>query len=199
MKIMVLLVALSGSIAIHAADNANTIPEKAVLCSACHGPQGNSSNPEWPNIAGQHSAYIKKQLHEFKQGKTRNAPTMAAIVASLSDDDMTVLANYYSAQPVLESSVPEKYLHRGEQLYRGGDLDKHISACIACHGPKGTGNAEAGFPLLSGQHAPYTILQLQAFKNKTRQNDLNGIMHDISARMDPDDMKAVAWYIQGLF
>lgn len=199
MKILVFIVALSGSIAIHAATNTNTMPEKAALCSACHGPQGNSSNPEWPNIAGQHPGYLDKQLHEYKQGTTRKAPTMAAIVANLSDTDMSELARYYSTQAVMESSVPEKYLKRGEQLYRGGDFDKHITACIACHGPRGTGNAEARFPLLSGQHAPYTILQLEAFKNKTRQNDLNGIMRDISSKMDPDDMKAVAWYIQGLY
>lgn len=199
MKKMVLIVALSGSVAIHAADNANIIPEKASLCTACHGPKGDSINPEWPNIAGQHSAYIKKQLEAYKQGKTRNAPTMAAIVSTLTDKDMAELATYYSKQAIAASSMPQKYLQRGEQLYRGGDLEKHISACIACHGPKGTGNAEAGFPSLSGQHAPYTIMQLQAFKNKTRQNDLNGIMRDISARMDLDDMKAVAYYIQGLY
>lgn len=199
MKIMVFIVALSGCIAIHAADNANTAPEKAALCMACHGPQGNSTNPDWPNIAGQHSTYLNKQLQDFKQGKSRTAPTMAAIVANLSNEDMAELANYYAKLPVAEASVPEKYLKRGEELYRGGDLNKHITACIACHGPKGTGNAEAGFPLLSGQHAPYTILQLQAFKDKTRHNDLNGIMHDISSRMDPDDMQAVAWYIQGLY
>lgn len=199
MKIMVLIVALSGAIAVHAADTTNTVPEKAALCMACHGPQGNSSNPDWPNIAGQHSGYLSKQLHDFKQGKKRTAPTMAAIVAGLNDKDIAELANYYAKLPLAEGSVPEKYLQRGEQLYRGGDSSKHITACIACHGPKGTGNAEAGFPSLSGQHAPYTILQLQAFKDKTRQNDLNGIMHDISSRMDPDDMTAVAWYIQGLY
>lgn len=199
MKIMVFIVALSTSIAIHAANNANKMPEKAALCSACHGPNGNSTNPVWPNIAGQHSSYLDKQLHDYKQGTTRKDPTMAAIVANLSDMDMSELARYYSTQPIMESSVPEKYLKRGEQLYRGGDFDKHITACIACHGPRGTGNAEAGFPLLSGQHAPYTILQLEAFKNKTRQNDLNAIMRDISSKMDPEDMKAVAWYIQGLY
>ena len=196
---MVLIVALSGSVAIHAADNANRVPDKTALCTACHGPNGNSTNPEWPNIAGQHSPYINKQLHDYKKGTTRNAPAMTAIVSTLSDKDISELANYYSKLPVMEGKVPEKYLQRGEQLYRGGDLDKNISACIACHGPKGTGNAEAGFPLLTGQHAPYTILQLEAFKNKTRKNDLNGIMQDISARMDSDDMKAVAYYIQGLY
>jgi cytochrome c553 len=198
MKKTVFFIALFGSFAIQAADIATTAPAKATLCVACHGQQGNSTNPQWPNIAGQHSAYLNKQLHDFKVGKTRNAATMAAIVATLTDEDMLELSDFYAKQPLAQGSMPAKYLKRGEALYRGGDLDKHISACIACHGPRGTGNGQAGFPVLSGQHAPYTIQQLQAFKDKTRTNDLNEIMRDISIRMDKDDMEAVAYYIQGL-
>lgn len=198
MKKNVFVVLLLGAMAAQAADQPNTIPEKTALCLACHGPQGNSSNPEWPNIAGQHASYSLKQLHDFKEGKTRNAATMSAVVAQLSEEDMRSLTAYYSKRPLAEGTMPKQYLQRGEQLYRGGDFDKHISACIACHGPQGTGNAQAGFPVLSGQNAPYTIQQLQAFKDKTRHNDLNSIMQDISARMDKNDMEAVAYYIQGL-
>lgn len=176
-----------------------TPPEKAALCTACHGIQGISLNPEWPNIAGQHSSYLKKQLLDYKEGKTRTAPTMRAIVAGLTEKDIQELSLYYASLPVATGTVPEKYLKRGEALYRGGDLDKHIAACIACHGPNGHGNKEAGFPLLSGQHASYLRLQLDAFKNKTRSNDYNAIMRDISIRMDKEDMEAVAFYMQGLY
>ena len=199
MKKWVTLIALASSFAIQAADIAKSALDKTALCVACHGPEGNSANLEWPNIAGQHAAYLKKQLQDYKLAKTRNAPIMAAIVASLNDEDILALANFYSHQAFAEGSVPEQYLKRGEALYRGGDFEKHITACIACHGPRGRGNAEAGFPALSGQHAPYTILQLQAFKDKARLNDYNGIMRDISARMDKSDMEAVAYYIQGLY
>jgi cytochrome c553 len=174
-------------------------PTKAALCTACHGAQGNSANPQWPNLAGQHSSYLKKQLLDFKKGKTRTAPTMAAIVAGLTDKDIDELAVYYASLPRATGSVPAKYLKHGEALYRGGDLDKHITACIACHGPNGLGNNEAGFPVLSGQHAPYIQEELEAFKNKARLNDYNAIMRDISARMDKDDIEAVAFYIQGLY
>lgn len=199
MKIFIFTIALLATMVVNAADTSLVAPEKAKLCIACHGPEGNSSNPEWPNIAGQHASWMLKQLHDFKEGKTRNAPTMSAIVNTLTEDDMVQLSEYYSKLPVAENTTPQRYLKRGEELYRGGDFDKHITACIACHGPRGTGNAEAGFPLLSGQHAPYLILQLQAFKNKTRHNDLNAIMQDISSRMEKEDMEAVAWYIQGLY
>lgn len=182
----------------NAAEQPNVTAEKTAVCVACHGQQGISVNPQWPNLSGQHDSYTLKQLIDIKQGKTRNVPTMAGIVATLSDADMAEIAAIYAKLPLAEGTTPEKYLKRGEQLYRGGDFSKHITACIACHGPKGTGNGQAGFPVVSGQNAPYTILQLQAFKDKKRSNDLNSIMRDISSRMDQDDMEAVAYYMQGL-
>ncbi|KTD17726.1 c-type cytochrome [Legionella jordanis] len=174
------------------------IEQKIAVCVACHGQQGISVNPQWPNLAGQHASYLFKQLKDYKAVKTRNVPTMTAIVANLNENDMLELAKYYSEQTLPKGATPEKFVQRGQQLYRGGDFDKHITACIACHGPKGTGNEQAGFPVLSGQHAAYTILQLQAFKEGKRSNDLNGIMRDISSRMSQEDMEAVAYYIQGL-
>lgn len=173
------------------------LPEKLPLCLACHGQTGIAPNPVWPNLAGQHSIYLKKMLLDFKSGKYPS-PVMSSIAATLSNKDIIELSNFYAEQMLPDGSVPEKYLKRGELLYRGGDLDKHITACIACHGPNGTGNGQAGFPVLSGQHARYIVDQLQAFKNKTRTNDLNSIMHDISVRMDTEDMEAVAYYVQGL-
>ncbi len=173
--------------------------EKSVVCAACHGPKGVSSNPIWPNLAGQHASYLVKQLQNFQQKKGRDDPTMAPMVANLNEQDMEDLAAFYSSLPIPAGSTPKKYVTRGEQLYRGGDFKAHITACIACHGPRGTGNAQAGFPSLSGQPAAYTINQLQAFKDNKRTNDINSIMHDISVRMSPDDMEAVANYISGLY
>ncbi|HHF7344572.1 c-type cytochrome [Legionella feeleii] len=198
MKKIVFAVVLFYTCAIQAAEVASSVEEKAALCVACHGAKGISTNPEWPSLAGQHAKYLLKQMLDFKKGITRNAPTMTAILANLNEQDMAALAEYYAKLPLPEGSVPKKYLKRGEQLYRGGDFDKHITACIACHGPRGTGNEQAGFPVLSGQHALYTIQQLQAFKDQKRKNDLNSIMRDISARMSPEDMAAVAYYMQGL-
>ncbi|HHT0593469.1 TPA: c-type cytochrome [Legionella anisa] len=172
--------------------------KKAVVCTSCHGQEGNSANPEWPNIAGQHPRYFIKQLQDMKNSDLRDAPTMKALVATLTEQDMDDLAVYYAKMPLAQGSTPEKFLKRGEQIYRGGDFAKRITACIACHGPKGTGNAQAGFPVLSGQHAAYTVLQLNAFKDGKRKNDLNHIMQDISSRMSQDDMEAVAHYIEGL-
>lgn len=198
MKKIFCALAFLGTIVSASAETSKIEPAKAALCAACHGSQGISQDPQWPNLAGQHANYLIKQLQDFKTGTTRNAATMSAILASLNDKDVAELSIFYSKMPLPTGQTPEKFLKRGELLYRGGDFAKHLTACIACHGPKGTGNAQAGFPVLTGQHAAYTVQQLQAFKDKKRANDLNSIMRDISSRMSQEDMEAVAYYIQGL-
>ena len=181
-----------------AAGNYQSGQAKSATCAACHGPFGVSSNPLWPNLAGQHAAYLIKQLQDFKTGGLRHADLMTPFAASLDEKDRADLALFYAKQQPTVSKTMKKREARGEQLYRVGDIEKKITACIACHGPAGTGNEEAGFPALTGQHARYAILQLQAFKDKTRQNDLNQIMQTISARMSTADMTAVADYLAAL-
>lgn len=198
MKKLALALILCSPLMMYAKNQQNSIPDKAMICTACHGSNGISSQPEWPNLAGQHKTYFVKQLKEIKQGKLRKVPTMESILAIISEQDMDDLAAYYAKMPIAKGSTPKKFVRRGEQIYRGGDFDKKITACIACHGPKGTGNEQAGFPSLSGQHADYTVLQLILFKKNQRANDLNHIMSDISKRMSREDMEAVAHYIEGL-
>jgi cytochrome c553 len=199
MKKLALIFILCSPAVHYAQNNSVTQHNKAQVCAACHGPKGVSSNPAWPNIAGQNEKYFIKQLQDLKNGTQRNAPTMSAMIASLSQQDIDDLAAHYAKMPLAQGSTPKKFVQRGEQLYRGGDFNKHITACIACHGPKGTGNAQAGFPVLSGQHALYTLMQLHAFKEGKRSNDLNHIMQDICSRMSDEDMEAVAHYIEGLY
>lgn len=198
MKKIAFLLTLWITSATFAAGDYQAGQEKSTTCAACHGPTGVSVNPMWPSLAGQHASYLAKQLRDFKNKQQRDAPMMTALAASLSEQDIEDLAAFYARQPIPENTTPEKYVKRGEQLYRGGDFSQHITACIACHGPTGNGNAQANFPVLSGQQAAYTTLQLQAFKDKKRSNDLNSIMRDISGRMSTDDMEAVAHYVAGL-
>jgi len=68
---------------------------KSALCAACHGPAGISNNPLWPNLAGQKEAYLVKQIKAFKNGE-RKDPSMAPMVATLSDEDIENLAAYYA-------------------------------------------------------------------------------------------------------
>lgn len=198
MRKIALTLVLCASFSVFSAGDPAAGKEKSTVCAACHGPTGISSNPEWPSLAGQHADYLLKQLNYFKEGKKRNNPLMAGPVAVLSEQDMEDLAAFYSQQPLPELTTPKKYLKRGEQLYRGGDFHKHITACIACHGPRGLGNAQAEFPVLSGQQPVYALQTLEAFRNGTRTSDMNEIMRDIAARMGKEDMEAVAYYVAGL-
>lgn len=172
---------------------------KAITCTACHGTEGNSVNPEWPNIAGQHAAYTVAQLKAFKDGKRENA-LMSSQAMLLTDQDMADLAVYYEGLPAAAQAVANPDLiDRGEALYRGGDLESGAAACLACHGPTGRGNPAASYPLLAGQHAVYTSKQLQDYASGARRSDgKTRQMRDIASRLDDDDIAALASYIQGL-
>ncbi|MDJ0917250.1 MAG: c-type cytochrome [Woeseiaceae bacterium] len=172
---------------------------KSVTCAACHGAEGNSVKPTWPNLAGQHAGYIVEQLQAFKDGLRNNA-LMNGQAMMLSEEDMNNLAVYYesldaAAQPVADPDL----IPRGEALYRGGDKDRDIAACIACHGPKGRGVAAAAYPALNGQHATYTAQTLRDYASGARQSGgKEQVMQNIASRLTEDDIVAVASYVQGL-
>lgn len=172
---------------------------KALTCTACHGPEGNSANALWPNIAGQNASYTLAQLQAFKSGARQN-PLMSSQAMLLSDQDMADLAVYFESLPGAAQSVADaRLIARGEALYRGGDKANGTPACMACHGPKGRGNPAAKYPALNGQHAAYTSLQLQSYADGTRKGvDKTQIMGSISSRLGKEDIEAIASYVQGL-
>ncbi len=123
---------------------------RALTCTACHGPEGNSVSPLWPNIAGQNASYLMAQLQAFKNGG-RVDPLMSSQAMMLSDEDMANLAVYFESLPAAAQSIAnEKLFERGEALYRGGNKENEASACMACHGPSGRGNPAAKYPALHG-------------------------------------------------
>jgi cytochrome c553 len=172
---------------------------KSITCTACHGPQGNSMSALWPNIAGQNAPYLLAQLQAFKEG-TRSDPLMTPQAMLLSDQDMADLAVYFESLPGASQAVKDAgTVDRGEALYRGGNIDKGVAACLACHGPAGDGNPAAKYPALKGQHADYTAKQLNDYAAGTRSTDgKTSIMRDIAERLSKDDIAAVSSYVQGL-
>ena len=167
------------------------------VCAVCHGSDGNSPLSANPNLAGQHTEYLYKQLVEFKSGARANA-IMAGMVANLSDDDMRNLAAYYAAQSVKDASAKDLDLATaGQKLYRGGVPDKGIAACSACHSPDGAGIPPV-YPRISGQHSEYTTAQLRAFRAGARNNDPNSMMRMVASRLSDEEIKALAEYISGL-
>ena len=171
--------------------------QKALVCGACHGMDGNSINPEWPNLAGQHAAYIARQLQLFKEG-VRNNVIMMPNAMLLTEGDMADLAAYYAAQTPAGLEADPSTVEQGERLYRAGDPARGLPACIACHGPQGKGNGPAQYPALRAQHSLYTYLQLRAYASGERVPAGNDMMQTIAAKMSDEEMSAVASYLQGL-
>jgi cytochrome c553 len=186
LSVSLLLLALIAGPAL--AGDATAGAQKAAICGACHGATGSSVNPEWPNLAGQHESYIVAQLQSFKQA-TRDNPLMMPNAAALSDQDMQT--------PVGLEADPSNY-KLGEKLYRGGDPERKLPACIACHGPQGKGNGPARYPALRAQHSVYAYNQLKAFAEGRRRTPGNDIMKVVAGRLTDDEMRALASYTQGL-
>jgi len=172
---------------------------KALTCGACHGPDGNSVNPVWPSIAGQHPTYIVEQLQAFKGG-TRTEPLMLGQTMLLTDDDMRNLAVYFSGLTTATKVIADPAtLDHGQRLYRGGSRENSTPACIACHGPNGRGNPAAGYPSLKGQYAAYIAKQLREYASGERRSDgVTRVMRDIAAKLSEEDIVAVSSYVQGL-
>lgn len=167
-------------------------------CVACHGADGNSVNPIWPKIAGQSEEYLIKQLTDFRSGARVDATMTAMAKAIASDDDIPHIAAYFASQKQKAGVADEKLAKAGGELFKGGKTSSGVTACAACHGVTGEGNAKAKFPKISGQHNKYIVNQLKAFKSGTRTNDPSKMMQDIATNMTDADMNAVAEFAAGL-
>jgi Cytochrome c553 len=170
-------------------------------CVACHGTDGNSVNPIWPTIAGQHPQYIERQLKLFKSGD-RPSAVMMPMTMGLSEQDMADLAAYFAQQDAKLLAADPAKIELGQAIYQGGLKDRDIPACLACHGPTGQGNPLSGYPVVANQHAAYLVNELKLFKQGRTvpgKDDVNGkIMADIAKYMTQEEIEAVSSYMQGL-
>ena len=172
---------------------------KAAVCGACHGMDGNSSDPQYPKLAGQNEHYIVEQLKNFKSG-SRNNPIMLGMATPLSVQDMHDLGAFFAQQKATAGVADEALVEAGGKLYRSGDAERGIPACMACHGPDGRGNPGAPYPHLAGQHADYLQMVLTAWHDGDTWGDTkqDQIMPSIAKKLDEKDIAAVASYIEGL-
>ena len=170
---------------------------KSIVCSACHGQDGNSINPLWPSLAGQHKQYTIHTLRAYQNG-TRVDAVMQAQVMALTEQDLEDIAAYYNAQTMQKKDYDYGLAKKGESLYRGGNASTGVAACIACHGPTGRGNPGAGYPSLAGQHAEYTADALKNYTNTERKAGLNDMMQSLATRLTAEEIEAVSEYIQAL-
>lgn len=173
----------------------NAGQSKSSTCQGCHGPDGNSFSPDWPNLAQQNAGYLAKQIHDFQSG-ARKDPTMSSMVIGLNEQDIRDIAAYFASQAV--KADPTAKSVTGNKIYAGGNSYTHVPACAGCHGPHGVGNGPGAIPNLAGQKPGYVAKTLRDFKSKTRSNDRNQIMQDIAEKMSEKEIDAVALFLAGM-
>ncbi|MBD8899447.1 c-type cytochrome [Rhodanobacter sp. DHG33] len=172
---------------------------KAAACGACHGMDGNSTDPQYPKLAGQSEQYIAHQLENFKSGKRQN-PIMLGMATPLSEQDMHDIGAYFASKTALPGVADQALVEHGQQLFREGDVKRGIPACMACHSIDGRGNPGAEFPQLASQHAQYIESVLKAWHDGGAwgTDAHSQIMPGIAQKLDAGDITAVASYIEGL-
>jgi cytochrome c553 len=162
---------------------------KAQTCVACHGPMGNSTDPQYPVLAGQTPRYMFLQLKDFKEGR-RKDPRMSPMAANLSKDDMQNLADYFAAQ----KPVPVDFKADGVAV-EAGRKKSAAELCTTCHLGNFSGQNE--IPRVAGQHYQYIVKQLQDFRSRTRTNDA-GNMGSVARNLTDDDIRNLASYVANL-
>jgi len=173
---------------------------KSAICAACHGADGNSMVPNWPKLAGQHEQYLVRQLRLIKSG-ARPVPEMMGITPGISDQDIEDLSAWFASQEMAGGVADESKVELGERIFRAGNAESGVPACMACHGPAGEGNPLAGYPALAGQHAVYTGSMLKRFRggeNWGGDDASSQVMNGAAAELTDEEIEAVASYIQGL-
>jgi cytochrome c553 len=173
---------------------------KAAVCGACHGMDGNSTDAQYPRLAGQSEQYIAAQLAAFKTGKRMN-PIMMGFAQPLSEQDMHDIGAYFATKASLPGVADQALVEQGQTLYRQGDMDRGIPACMACHGPDGRGNPGAHYPQVASQHAKYVEARLKGWHDNGAQSNDDAhtkIMAGIAQKLDDKDIAAVASYLEGL-
>lgn len=172
----------------------------AKRCDHCHGAEGFSAAATTPNLAGINQLAIWKQLEDFRTAK-RLSHTMDPIAASLSPRDEADVAAYYAKLPVFVDPQDDRVFPQfrpdpshaaiASRLISFGDGERGIPPCQACHGPVGY---RPGVPSLATQNAGYLLKQLEAFKDRTRSNDINMPMRTIAALLTEEERLSLAEY-----
>jgi len=173
---------------------------KAGVCAACHGMDGNSQIAQWPKLAGQHEGYLARQTRMVRD-QQREVAQMYPIVMNLSDADIADIAAWYASQTLEPGVADEALVDAGRSLYHAGNPDSGVPACMACHGPTGSGVPGAGYPMVRGQHATYAAARLRRY----RAGEVNGdddpqsrVMAGVAANLTDAEIDAVASYMEGL-
>ena len=197
---MLLPAALAGLMHGAQAQDAKAGEKKIAMCIGCHGIPGyQASFPEIhkvPMIAGQGSKYIVAALGEYKKGERRH-PTMRAIAASLSEQDVADIAAFYQQQGKGAADgaprPPQEAPPQVAELLKKGN-------CVSCHGANFSTPIDPGYPKIAGQHGDYLFVALKAYqtKNNPQIGRGNAVMGGMAAPFNHQELKLLAQYIGSL-
>lgn len=177
----------------------DTMAQRMVACTLCHGPEGRAtSSGYFPRIAGKPAGYLYNQLLHFREGRRQNA-AMASLLQNLSDDYLREIAGHFASldlpyPPPQRPGMPADVLARGEALVRQGDAQRQIPACAACHGAALTG-VNPAIPGLLGLPRDYLLGQLGAWQTGLRHAAAPDCMAQIARAMPASDVSAVASWL----
>jgi len=199
-RLWTLAITISGALVSNSALPAGSVEAgvtKAVVCQACHGANGNSTNPDWPSLAGIGADYIAEAVEELQGWQTQQSGHVA-IVANLSPEDMADLGAYFDSLTNTGLEADPSYWQAAKSSIEPATRHGRFPACMACHGPTGRGNEPAKFPALRGQQSVYVSKQLNDYASGTRSTGPNGIMQTIAKRLTSEDIRNLASYMQGI-
>jgi len=177
----------------------DTMAQRTLACTACHGVQGRAGpDGYYPRLAGKPAAYLYNQLLNFRDGR-RHYGLMTQLVEPLSESYLMEIAHYFSAldlpyPPPAAATASAALLQRGRQLVLQGDAARRVPACVACHGQAMTGVLPA-VPGLLGLPRDYLNAQLGAWKTGQRRAHAPDCMKQLVDRLELDDLNAVASWL----
>jgi cytochrome c553 len=185
--------------AMAAAPFEDTMAQRTLACTACHGLQGRAApDGYYPRLAGKPAGYLYNQLLNFRDGR-RHYGLMTQLIDPLSDAYLLEIAQYFSNLEVpypapLASTASAEVLRRGRQLATQGDAARRLPACMQCHGQAMTGVAP-NIPGLLGLPRDYLNAQLGAWKAGQRKAHAPDCMKNIVAGLSLEDINAVASWV----
>jgi cytochrome c553 len=164
-------------------------------CALCHGERGESTNEQFPQLAGQNARYLRKQIDDFRAGR-RSHESMTPVARGLSEAQIDAVSAYFEQQKPVRHAADDALLAGvGRYVYERGNVHARVPACASCHGQGGLGNAT--LPRLAGQHPQYVENQLRRFHTGERRNDA-GPMGFVTGGLTELELRAVAAYVGGL-
>jgi cytochrome c553 len=176
----------------------DTMAQRVLACTGCHGPQGRAApDGYYPRIAGKPPGYLYNQLLNFRELR-RHYALMNDLLLPLSDGYLHEIAEHFAGldvaypppQPPREDAAT---IERGRLIVTEGDPSRRLPACVQCHGAAMMGVSPT-IPGLLGLPRDYLNAQLGAFRNGSRRAQAPDCMAEVAKALSPDEIGAVsAW------